>query len=402
MTAQLVASGLSAPVFVAAPPGDSTHIYIVELTGKIWRFDLQTNTLDSTPLLDVSSRISTSGEQGLLGLAFDPDFATNGKFYVHLVLPAGSFGNGVSHISMYTAPGTTSSQPVAAKKKHKHKHPKPKPTPTPGPGGEIVLLTFDHPADNHNGGWIGFSNRPNDDHNLYIATGDGGNANDQGNGHIEPGGNGQSKRTLLGKMLRIHVNPSTGVASIPSTNPFANSTTAQRQIFCFGLRNPFRNSFDSQNGRLYIGDVGQNAREEVDVQQATNPNGGENYGWRLREGTIATPGGVGGPPPAGNVEPILDYDHSVGETVIGGYVYRGAQVTELAGKYVFGDYSAGKIFTLDYDGTSASNFTDITALLFPTRTGNINLVNPSSFGEDASHELYICDIGTGNIFKIVP
>jgi glucose/arabinose dehydrogenase len=405
ITAQLIASGFSQPLFVAAPPGDTSSIYVVEQTGKIWRVDLSDNTVDSTPFFDVSSRIVSGGEQGLLGFAFDPDYTTNHKFYVNFVVPGGAFGNGTTHISQYEASSSTVAKMSQAqrakkkKKKHRRHHPPPHPTPTPGPGGEILLLQFDHPETNHNGGWIGFSGRAGDDHNLYIATGDGGSGDDQGPGHIEPGGNAQNLRTLLGKMLRIHVNPTTGNFSIPSNNPLAASMNARREIFNYGLRNPFRNSFDRQTGDLYIGDVGQGAREEVDVQSASNPGGGENYGWRLREGTIPTPGGVGGGRPAGNVDPILDYDHSVGQTIIGGYVYRGTQVTTLAGKYVFGDYAAGKIFTCDPNG---SNFTDITAQLFPTRTGSIALSNPSSFGEDASGELYITDIGAGRVFKIIP
>jgi hypothetical protein len=156
---------------------------------------------------------------------------------------------------------------------------------------------------------------------------------------------------------------------------------------------------------MFIGDVGQNTREEIDVQEASNPSGGENYQWRLREGTIATPTGnpvVGGAAPPGSVDPIIDYDRTTGGTVIGGYIYRGTQVPALQGKYVFGDYLSRKIFTLDYDGTTVSNFQDITAQLFPTRQGGFNLSNPSSFGEDANGELYITDIGNGSVYKIVP
>jgi glucose/arabinose dehydrogenase len=153
---------------------------------------------------------------------------------------------------------------------------------------------------------------------------------------------------------------------------------------------------------MFIGDVGQSAREEIDVQQATNPGGGQNYGWRLREGTIATPASVGGPPPAGAVEPILDYGRSTGGTVIGGYVYRGNALPALRGKYIFGDFISGRIFSLDYNGTTASNFQDITSQLFPTRSGGFNLGRPSSFGEDANGELYICDISAGSVYKIVP
>jgi len=384
-TAQRIASGLNQPLFVTAAPGDPDHIYIVQQTGQILLLDLQTNALST---FFTVNGLTSQGEQGLLGMAFDPDYATNGKFYLDFSVPGGVFHNGVTHVSQFE---------LVAKKKKKKK--------IKTVVREKLLLTFDHPQTNHNGGWIGFSPRPGDDHNLYIATGDGGNGNDQGPGHLEPGGNAQSNITLLGKMLRIHVDPQSGKLSIPADNPFFGSGTFRREIWANGLRNPFRDSFDRETGRMFIGDVGQSNREEIDVQEATNPGGGENFGWRLREGTIATPGGdppVGGPPPPGNVEPILDYDRSVGGTIIGGYVYRGSQIPALQGKYIFGDYLAGKIFALDYDGTAASNFQDITAMLFPTRNGGFNLQNPSSFGEDANGELYIVDIAAGAVYKIVP
>ena len=384
-TAERIASGLNQPVFVTAAPGDSTHIYIVQQTGQILSLDLQTNLLSS---FFTVKGLTSSGEQGLLGMAFDPNYATNGRFYLDFTVPGGPFHNGVTHVSQFQ---------LVTKKKKKKKN--------KIVARENVLLTFAHPQANHNGGWIGFSPRPGDENNLYIATGDGGNGDDQGPGHLEPGGNAQSNTTLLGKMLRIHVDAQNGAVSIPSDNPFFGSGTFRPEIWAYGLRNPFRDSFDRQNGRMFLGDVGQSNREEIDVQEPTNPGGGENYGWRLREGTIATPGGnppVGGPPPPGNVEPILDYDRSVGGTIIGGYVYRGSQIPALQGKYIFGDYLAGKIFAVDYDGTTASNFQDITSMLFPTRTGGFNLSNPSSFGEDADGELYIVDIGTGSVYKIVP
>jgi glucose/arabinose dehydrogenase len=387
-TAQRIASGLTQPVFVTAPPGDTSHIYIVLQTGQILALDLQTNALST--FFTVGGLTSTNGEQGLLGMAFDPNYASNQKFYLNFTVPGGAFGNGVTHVSMFQA------APVKKKKKHKKKK---------NIGVEHVLLTFDHPQNNHNGGWIGFSPRAGDLNNLYIATGDGGNANDQGSGHLEPGGNAQSNTTLLGKMLRIHIDPNTGGVTIPSNNPFFSSGTFRREIWAYGLRNPFRNSFDRQTGRMMIGDVGQNAREEIDAQEPTNPGGGENFGWRLREGTIMTPGGspaVGGAPPADNVNPILDYDRSVGGTVIGGYVYRGSAIPALQGKYIFGDYLAGKIFALDYDGTTVSNFQDITSMLFPTRVGGFTLNNPASFGEDVNGELYIVDIANGSVYKVVP
>jgi glucose/arabinose dehydrogenase len=397
--AQQIASGLTQPVFVTAPAGDTTHIFIVQQTGQILRFNLTTGTFDPAPFFNIQSMLtSTSGEQGLLGLAFDPNYATNGKFYLNFTVPGGQFGNGVTHVSQFSvaAPSPTPTpMPTPRQKKHRKKR---HPTPTPAPAGERILLQFDHPQTNHNGGWIDFSPRANDAYNLYIATGDGGSGNDQGTGHIEPGGNAQNTTTLLGKILRIHVDPNTGTASIPSNNPFATSSTARREIFALGLRNPYRASFDRQTGDLAIGDVGQSAREEIDIQPAANASGGENFGWRLREGTIQTPGSVGGAPPPGNVEPILDYGRSTGGTVIGGYFYRGSAIPALQGKYVFADYLSARIFTLDYNGTTASNFTDITAQLFPQG----GLTNPSSLGEDAAGELYITDIGSGKLFKIVP
>lgn len=413
LTADRVASGLTRPLFVTAPPGDTSHIYIVQQNGRIMNLDLQTGQLST--FFTIGGLTSTSGEQGLLGMAFDPDYATNHKFYLNFTVPGGAYGNGVTHVSQFqTSAAVTAEETAHPNRRRRRHHPKPTPsptptptpnptaTPTPNPASERVLLTFDHPQTNHNGGWIGFSPRSGDDHNLYIGTGDGGNSYDQGPGHIEPGGNAQSNVTLLGKMLRVHVDPNLGVASIPANNPFFSSGTFRREIWAFGLRNPFRASFDPQTGRMFIGDVGQNTREEVDVQQAGNPGGGENYGWRLREGTIASPAGVGGPAPAGNVEPIFDYGRSTGGCIIGGYVYRGSAIPSLQGKYIFGDFNSGRIFSLDFDGTTASNFQDITSQLFPTRSGGFTLQSPSSFGEDANGELYICDLGAGAVYKIVP
>jgi glucose/arabinose dehydrogenase len=385
-TAERVASGLTQPLYVTAPPGDVNHLFIVQQTGQIVVLDLRTGVINPKAFFNIHGMLtSTSGEQGLLGMAFDPNYATNQKFYLNFTVPGGAFGNGITHISQFQVP------PAGKHRRRKVR--------------EKILLRFDQPQVNHNGGWIGFSPRAGDNNNLYIGTGDGGGANDQGNGHIEPGGNAQSNTTLLGKILRVHVDSNLGTISIPSDNPFFASGTFRQEVWIFGLRNPYRASFDRQNGRMFIGDVGQNTREEVDVQEATNPGAGENYQWRLREGAIATPTGnpaVGGAAPPGSVNPIVDYDRSTGGTIIGGYVYRGTQIPALQGTYVFGDYLAGKIFTLNYDGTTASNFQDITSQLFPTRQGGFNLQNPSSFGEDANGELYITDIGSGSVYKIVP
>src|SRR6266576_3115014 len=438
LTAQRVASGLSQPLFVTAPPGDTNHIYIVQQTGRITSLDLQTGQLSL--FFTIGGLTSTSGEQGLLGLAFDPDYATNHKFYLNFTVPGGRYGNGITHVSQFQAPAAVVAEEMAHanRRRRKHRFPTPTPlptitpiptatpirtptptptatptarptaTPTPNPAAEKILLTFDHPQTNHNGGWIAFSPRSGDDHNLYIAAGDGGNSYDQGTGHIEPGGNAQSNVTLLGKMLRIHVDPNLGVVSIPSNNPFFSSGTFRREIWTNGLRNPFRNSFDRQTGRLFIGDVGQSTREEVDVQQPTTPGGGENYGWRVREGSIQNPAFPGTPTPPGAINPIFDYPRSVGRTVIGGYVYRGQKIPNLRGVYVFGDFlgpdsgpGVGQIFTLNYNGTIASNFQNITAQLFPTSVGGFTFGNLSSLGEDANGELYITDLSNGSVFKIV-
>src|SRR5438270_2144036 len=391
-----VASCLSSPLSATAPPGDFNRLFIVQQGGQIRILNLNTGMVNATPFLTVSNIVS-GGEQGLLGLAFDPSYATNGKFYVNCTAPDDAFNAGITQIRQYQV----SSNPDIADT-----------TAT----NIKTLLSFEPPQTKRNGGWIGLSPRAGDDHNLYIATGDGGAGNDQdgGVGHIEPGGNAQNKTTLLGKMLRIHVDPATGTYTIPANNPFFGSATLRQEIWAFGLRNPFRDSFDRSTGRMFIGDVWQDTREEIDVQQATNPGGGENYGWRLREGTVATPTGnpvVGGSPPSGNVDPIFDYPHTTGQTVIGGYIYRGQQFPALQGVYVFGDYlgpegmgNIGKVFTLNYDGTTASNFQDITSQLFPipTTNGNVTLANVSSFGEDAAGELYITDIGNGNVYKISP
>src|SRR5205809_538243 len=381
-----VASGLTQPLFVTAPPGDSERLFIVQQNGRIRILNLATGMLNSTPFLALTG-LAAGGEQGLVGMAFDPDSAADGECYLNSTVPGGAFGNGVTHISQFTV----SANPNIA-----------------DPTSERILLTFDQPQANHNGGWIGFSPRAGDANNLYIATGDGGGANDQGTGHIEPGGNAQSLTTLLGKMLRIHINSAAGTATIPPNNPFVGVTGARGEIWAFGLRNPFRNSFDRQTGRMFIGDVGQSTREEIDVQQPTNPGGGENYGWRVREGSIQNPAFPGTPPPPGAVDPIFDYPRSVGRTVIGAYVYRGQRIPNLRGVYVFADYLGpesgpgnGQIFTLSYNGAIASNFENITAQLFPTRAGGFTLRHPSSLGEDSNGELYITDYGNGSVFKIV-
>src|SRR5256714_7141158 len=204
-----VASGLNSPLFTTTPPGDFNRLFIVQQTGQIRILNLNSGIMNATPFLTVSNIVS-GGEQGLLGLAFDPNYATNGKFYVNYTAPGGAFNAGITQIRQYQV----SSDPDIADT-----------TAT----NIKTLLSFDQPQANHNGGWIGFSPRAGDDHNLYIATGDGGAANDQGTGHIEPGGHAQDTTTLLGKMLRIHVDPMTGTYTIPADNPFFGSGTYRRE-----------------------------------------------------------------------------------------------------------------------------------------------------------------------------
>lgn len=384
-----VASGLTQPLYVTAPPGDLGRLFVVQQNGVIRILNLVNGVLNPTPYLTLSG-LQVNGEQGLLGMTFDPNYASNGKFYLNFVVPGGALGNGVTHVSQFSV---TSNPNIA------------------DPRSEKILLTFDHPEANHNGGWIGFSPRPNDDNNLYIATGDGGAANDAGTGHIEPGGNAQSKATVLGKMLRIHINPVAGTANIPPDNPFVGAGGARPEIWLYGLRNPFRNSFDRENGMFFLGDVGEGTREEIDVQKSANPRGGENYGWRVREGLVQNPAYPGVTTPAGAVNPIFDYPHSTGRTVIGGYVYRGQQIPQLRGTYLFADFTGpdnppslnpntGRVFSLNYNGAAASSFRDLTSQLFPTKTGGYPLGLVSSLGEDARGEVYLTDLG-GSVFKIV-
>jgi glucose/arabinose dehydrogenase len=388
LDAARVAGGFNLPLFVTAPPGDRDRLFVVEQGGLIRIINLVTRTVNPTPFLDLSAKVSTAGEEGLLGLAFDRNYATNGRFYVNYVAPGGSFGQGVTNIALFRVSANPDIADAAS---------------------ERTLLTYDQPQTNHNAGWIGFSPRVGDEDNLYIASGDGGSANDAGTGHIEPGGNAQNTTTLLGKMLRIHINQRpVGTYSIPPDNPFAGSATDRQEIWEFGLRNPFRDSFDRLTGTLFIADVGQTQREEIDAQPASNPGGGENWGWRVREGSIQNPAYPTDPVPPGALDPAFDYPHTTGQTIIGGYVYRGRQIPQLRGVYVFADYLGpstgdftGRIFTLNFDGTTASNFQDITDELFPTRVGNFPLLNPTSLGEDANGELYIADISSGNVFKIV-
>jgi len=368
---QRVATGLSQPLYLTAPPGDTARLFVLEKnSGRIKIVNASTGQILSQPFLTVTD-LSTLGEQGLLGLAFHPDYQNNGQLFVSL-----TNADGDSEIRRYTR----SSNPDRA-----------------ASSSAQVLLTIPQFASNHNGGWIGFG----PDGYLYISSGDGGGGND-------PQRNGQDLTTLLGSMLRIDIDgddfPSDTTRNyrIPSSNPFIGTnisgTPARPEIWAYGLRNPWRASFDRATGDLIIADVGQGAREEINFQPAGS-QGGENYGWRLREGEIATPS-VGGARPADNVDPIYTYRRSgsefAGRSVTGGYRYRGP-IVELQGRYFFADFVNGRVWSLI---PRPSGFSELTfwSERLTADLGEVN--NVASFGEDALGNLYIIDFD-GDVFKFV-
>jgi len=351
-----VATGFGQPVFAGAAPGDTGRLFVVEKTGLIKILDLATGAVLATPFLDLTGQIRTEGERGLLGLAFDPDFATNGFFYVYLI----NNPNADAEIRRYHV----SSDPNVA-----------------DPLSVTPIITIDQTTNNnHKSGWIGFG----PDGYLYIASGDG-----------APSTNGQDLNVLLGKILRIDVHNDGFPAdlarnyAVPADNPFATTTGAD-EIFALGLRNPWRDSFDRGLGDFYIADVGANTWEEVNFGQS-----GANYGWNAFEGPDVFPGGGPLSTPSA-VFPIYYYSHTVGQSITGGYVYRG-EAEALQGQYFFADFVQGKIFTLRLDGTSWVA-TERTSQVTPD-FGAIN--NPSSFGEDARGNLYLVDFD-GEVFKLTP
>jgi glucose/arabinose dehydrogenase len=391
---QRVASGLNAPIFVTHAPGDTSRLFIAQRGGAIRILDLNTGVLQPTPFLNMSG-IATGGEGGFLGLAFHPNYSTEGmpgfgKFYVSITTSGAPL---TSRIREFEVSATDPNLANASSLRE--------------------ILSFAQPQDNHNGGWIGFS--PLDNY-LYIASGDGGGSNDSGSGHTAGTGNAQdTTNNLLGKMLRIDVNGDDFPAeanrnyAIPPTNPFKAGVgdpaddVGDDEIWAYGLRNPFRDSFDRMTGDLWIGDVGQGQREEINFQPA-NSDGGENYGWRLREGLIQTPG-VGGARPPGNVDPVYDYDRANdafgGTVVTGGYVYRGPDPT-LQGKYFFLDSRNTAVASDDnywmFDPANPfGTVINIDSLLVPN-TGSPMF--PVSFGEDAAGNLYIAYIGSGDVYRI--
>jgi glucose/arabinose dehydrogenase len=349
---QLVVSGLSNPLYLTTAPGDASRLFIVEQTGAI-RIIKDGNLLP-TPFLDISHKITSGGEQGLLGLAFDPDYAATGKFVVHYTDPAGD-----THLSVYTV----SSDPDVA-----------------DATSEQVILTADQPYDNHNGGQILFG----PDGFLYMGLGDGGSAND-------PEGRAQNLGDLLGSILRLDLHGAAPYA-VPPDNPFVGQAGVQPEVWSYGLRNPWRFSFDRATGDLYIADVGQNQYEEVDVAPASAGNGkGLNYGWNIMEGAHCLNGGTCDT--VGLVPPDFEYAHDQGCSITGGYVYRGAAIPALQGLYFFADYCQGWVRSFRYQEGQATELTD-----WPTlRPGG----SITSFGEDGAGELYVI-VQSGSVFKFIP
>ena len=348
-----MATGLDFPLYLTTAPGDNNRLFIVEKGGLI-RI-IKNETLLKTPFLDIRNLVSGGSEQGLLGLAFDPGYVTNNRFYVSYTDTAGD-----TRIVRYLV---SDNQDVA------------KTTP------DRVILTIDQPFANHNGGNIVFG----PDGYLYIGMGDGGSGND-------PQGNGQDPTDLLGSLLRIDVRPQ-GDYAVPGDNPFISQPSFRPELWDIGLRNPWRFSFDRKTGDLYIADVGQNAREEINVATAAQGGGrGLNYGWNIMEGTLCTPGINPNCQKTGLTLPVLDYDHSSGTcSVTGGYVYRGSAIPELQGTYFYSDYCAGWVKSFVYRNGTISDHKDWKSL---SPGGNI-----TSFGEDGQGELYILT-SQGGVYRI--
>ncbi len=348
---QVVASGLTNALFVTAVPGDTARVFVVRQDGVVRV--IRNDSLLAAPFLDLTSLVTCCGERGLLGMAFHPQYATNGSFYVDY-----TDVNGDTRVARYAV----SADPDVA-----------------DPASATIVLSQAQPFNNHNGGMLAFG----PDGYLYVGLGDGGSGGD-------PQGNGQNLNTLLGKILRIDVDGGSPYA-VPATNPFVGVAGARAEIWAWGLRNPWRFSFDRTTGDLYIGDVGQSAREEVDVQPAAGP-GGRNYGWVTMEGTICY--NAASCTQTGLTLPVLDYPHADGCSITGGYVYRGTRIPMLAGHYLYSDYCTGFVKSFRWVGGLSTDLRDWSVEL-PAGTG------VTSFGEDARGELYVTT-QAGAVYRIVP
>ncbi|MDR0182774.1 PQQ-dependent sugar dehydrogenase [Lysobacter arvi] len=364
-----VASGLSFPIFLAPVPDTTGRVFVVERAGRVRLLSPGNGAIATTPFLDLTGQVSTDGERGLLGFATAPDFGTSGRFYVYLTVPDGTI-----ELRRYQTLANNRDQA--------------------DPASGDAILRIAHPRSNHNGGWIGFG----PDGMLYVAVGDGGGTGD-------PDDNAQNRATLLGKILRI--DPASDAFpsdanrdyAIPAGNPFTAPNAPE--VWAYGLRNPFRNSFDPLTGHLYIGDVGQGAIEEIDLARAGEA--GLNFGWPILEGTQAYRGGS----TAGLAPPIAEYAHGTGaregESVTGGVVYRGP-LESLRGEYLFGDFVQPNLWSIQtgvilQGSTIPSTRFQLRNADFTPTAGTID--NVVAFGTDTANNVYIVDFD-GDIFVIEP
>ena len=362
---QLVQGGFSAPTYLTQPPADTSRLFVVEQGGRIKV--IRNDTLLATPFLDVSGLVAFGGERGLLSMAFHPNYANNHQFFVDYTDLSGTIQ--VVRYAVSTNPDVAD------------------------PASAHVILSIPHPTyPNHNGGLVLFG----PDGYLYIGVGDGGGTGD-------PSGNGQNTDTLLGKLLRIDVNAGSPYV-VPASNPFVGLPPAKPEIWAYGLRNPWRFSFDRLTGDLYIADVGQDSMEEVDEQRALS-SGGQNYGWNIMEGTLCynPPTGCN---QTGLTLPVYGYLHGVNDAngcaIIGGYVYRGRRLPVLGGRYVFGDLCVGWVKSFQLVNGVATNVVDYTpqlGVLCPSQPSTSYCI--TSFGQDTQGELYITTT-TGNLYRIAP
>ena len=340
---------LVAPVGITHAGDGTGNLYLVEQAGRIRL--VRNGTLLAAPFLDISPRVLSGGERGLLGLAFPPGYATKRYFYVNYT----SRPDGSTVIARYHV----GADPDLA-----------------DPASEDNVLTIPQPFANHNGGQLAFG----PDGFLYVGVGDGGGSGD-------PFNNAQNPGSLLGKILRIDVESGAVPYAVPPTNPFVGIPGARAETWALGLRNPWRFSFDRQTGDLYIGDVGQSSSEEVDFQAAGSA-GGQNYGWSLMEGSrcFSNPACT----PAGLALPVAEYDHRQGCSITGGFVYRGQAHPRIQGLYLYADFCSGRFWGLGRDGGSWQN--------------TLLLAEPhaiSSFGEDEAGNLYASDLVAGVVHEIV-
>ncbi len=335
------------PIYLQGIPGEN-RVAVLERAGRLVAFTDSRSANDLTEVMDITSRVITDVEHGLLGLAFDPNFVSNRYFYVHYSTEES--GQEKSVIARFTWDATSDSANLSTEK---------------------IILELDQPFPNHNGGMIAFGPL---DNFLYVAFGDGG-----GDRSV----NGQDLSTLHGSVLRLDVHPPNpnDPYAIPLDNPYVNDPAARDEIWAHGFRNPWRFSFDRQTGELWLGDVGQASREEIDIVTA-----GGNYGWRVFEGTLEFNRDGNTLPDSAFTPPIYEYDHSIGLAITGGYVYRGTQIASLVGKYIYSDSTAANMWALTYDGQQASN---------ETLTGQVGVRQIVSLGETNSGELRAVSILDG-------